>query len=263
MLARGASPDWTVRKVTDPTDSDNVTAQLDLVLGKGDMVTTLVNSKIDTDTADIMALVEIIEAWCAEHGVDPTPARKAIRNGAHWMITPWRAVTFVHAVRTPLKKPRLFLLPQRTALGQTNAVFNGLQVGRPRQRADEPQEHRSHRCRRHLADADRQPDQLRSGDPQQFGAMPSRSNWPATAAASTRQPSGLSVVRIADADELRRRARVQRHPLPRGELPSDRHQLTTSSTSVSSSSCRCRRAIRSRVSPRHRCCRASRSRRAR
>jgi hypothetical protein len=128
VLARGAGPDWSVRQVTDPDDAGNVTAELDVVLGKGDMVTTLVNSKIDADTAGIMALAEIIETWCAEHGVDPTPAQKAILHGAHWMVTPWRALTFVHAVRTPLKRPRLFLKPQRTVLGQTNAVFNGLQV---------------------------------------------------------------------------------------------------------------------------------------
>ena len=41
------------------------------------------------------------------------------------MFTPWRPVTFVHAVRTPLKDPKLFLLPTKSAIGQTYAVFDG------------------------------------------------------------------------------------------------------------------------------------------
>ena len=40
------------------------------------------------------------------------------------MFTPWRQITFVHAVRTPLKHPRLLLKPAKN-LGDTFATFAG------------------------------------------------------------------------------------------------------------------------------------------
>lgn len=124
VLSRG-TPNWSTRTITDPSDSAVVTTELDVRLAKGDMVTTLVNAHVDEDAAEIMAVWEWIQQWADSTGANSDPARQAILAGAHWMITPWRQVRLVHAVRTPLKNPRLFLQPTKTAIGQTYAAFPG------------------------------------------------------------------------------------------------------------------------------------------
>lgn len=124
VLSRG-STGWKTRTVTDPSDPSVVTTELDLTLATGDMVTALVNAHVDEAAANIMAVWEWIRQWAAATGQNPDPARQAILAGTHWMVTPWRRVRFVHAVRTPLAAPQLFLRPTKTAIGQTNAAFPG------------------------------------------------------------------------------------------------------------------------------------------
>ena len=126
VLGRGTKPNWETREVTDPSDHSNVTTELDLVLGKGDMITTAVNAKMTSAEVNLMALWEWIQVWATNHGIDPAKIFPSIVAGEHWMFTPWRPVTFVHAVRTPLKDPKLFLLPMKSVIGQTDAVFDGL-----------------------------------------------------------------------------------------------------------------------------------------
>jgi hypothetical protein len=124
-LSRGAN-NWSVAQVSDPNNTANVTSELDLTLDKGDMITTLVNCHIDENVVPFMALWEWIELYATAHGKDPANVLKQIVAGEHWMFTPWREVTFVHAVRTPLLDPQLFLIPTKTAIGQTFAEFPGL-----------------------------------------------------------------------------------------------------------------------------------------
>ncbi len=125
VLSRGTGNDWAVKTVTDPDDAAVVTTELDLTLGKGYMFTTLVNAAIDQPTLDLMALWEWLQRSPTATSQNIAAARSAILAGKHWMVTPWRQVTFVHAVRTPLLAPRLHLQPTKGAIGQTRATFTG------------------------------------------------------------------------------------------------------------------------------------------
>ena len=122
-LSRGQT-DWTTTVVPDATDPSRTT-ELDLTLAKGVMVTTLVNSGIDKLTVSIMAIWEWIEEYAKAHNESTTEVLHQILAGEHWMFTPWRKVTFIHAVRTPLKDPVLLIKPAKTAIGQTYAAFVG------------------------------------------------------------------------------------------------------------------------------------------
>ena len=128
QLTRGV-PNWHTQTVTDPGDSSNVTTELFLTLGKGDMITCLLNCEIDAAALDVMGVWEWIQTEAAAAGLSSAKInaiRKSILAGEHWMFTPWREIRFVHAVRTPLLAPRLFLSPSKSAVGQTYAAFLGL-----------------------------------------------------------------------------------------------------------------------------------------
>ncbi|MGO9657180.1 MAG: hypothetical protein ACLP7F_02285, partial [Acidimicrobiales bacterium] len=118
----GVPANWSLTTYT-PVGG-TVTTELDVTLPKGQTVTTQVNALLSAPQLELMALKAWIEQWAAEHGADPGPALEAMANGLHWMITPWRTVTFVHAVRTPLAPPSLAeLQPIRTDIGQTDVTF--------------------------------------------------------------------------------------------------------------------------------------------
>lgn len=128
VLTRGV-PDWATRTVTDPDNSANVTTELDLTLAKGDMITCLLNCEIGVAALDVMGIWEWIQDEAAAAGLSAAKLKAiedAILAGEHWMFTPWREIRFVHAVRTPLLAPRLFLRPSKSAIGQTFAEFDGL-----------------------------------------------------------------------------------------------------------------------------------------
>ena len=126
-LSRGASNTWTTKVVPNLTDPARTT-ELDVTLGKGYEFTTLVNSGIDPVTLGKMAIWEWILDYAAKHNQSATDVRQQILNGEHWMFTPWREVKFVHAVRTPLKNPVLMFEPNKSAIGQTYALFHGTQA---------------------------------------------------------------------------------------------------------------------------------------
>jgi hypothetical protein len=122
-LSRGAT-NWTTSVVPNATDPTRTT-ELDLALAKGVMVSTLVNCGIAQSTVSIMALWEWIQGYAAAHNKSTKAVLDQILAGQHWMFTPWRKVTFIHAVRTPLKDPVLLIKPTRTAIGQTYAAIIG------------------------------------------------------------------------------------------------------------------------------------------
>ena len=86
--AAASKPNWKTREVTDPSDHSNVTTELDLVLGKGDMITTLVNAKLTAAEVNLMAIWEWIEGWAANHGdrsgegLQGDPGRRALDDHA-------------------------------------------------------------------------------------------------------------------------------------------------------------------------------------
>ena len=65
-----------------------------------------------------------IWAWTPE--ADRTASlEKAAVAGRHWMLTPWRWLTFTHAVQRPLAVPDSAALTVGRGLGQTFATFDG------------------------------------------------------------------------------------------------------------------------------------------
>ncbi|MEN6559532.1 MAG: hypothetical protein ABFD52_01995 [Acidobacteriota bacterium] len=55
--------------------------------------------------------------------IDLARIRKIALDGAHWMMTPSRTVTLVHAVQQPLGRPGAKAFGVRRGLGETHAVF--------------------------------------------------------------------------------------------------------------------------------------------
>ncbi|HOW84848.1 MAG TPA: hypothetical protein P5119_05790 [Candidatus Aminicenantes bacterium] len=55
--------------------------------------------------------------------IDLARLRKIALDGSHWMMTPFRTVTLVHAVQQPLGRPGAKTFGVRRGLGDTHAVF--------------------------------------------------------------------------------------------------------------------------------------------
>ncbi|HEX4520582.1 MAG TPA: hypothetical protein VH063_13460, partial [Gaiellaceae bacterium] len=116
-----------------PTDPGfpNVPAQqidrLNIALAQGDLFTVQLNCLLGIEGLELMALWEWIRAWAGPNGHDPALVQEAVLNGNSWMFTPWRNVTFLHAVRAPLLVPRLRFDTDavKNAVGQTFATFSG------------------------------------------------------------------------------------------------------------------------------------------
>jgi hypothetical protein len=64
--------------------------------------------------------------WMLEHPqADPGVLERYALNGAHWMISPYRTLTLVHAVQQPLCEPVIGLLGWNRAEGQTFVTLGG------------------------------------------------------------------------------------------------------------------------------------------
>ena len=121
----GAPAHWSTQ-VYNPVGSSVgvVTTELDVFLPKGETLVTAINCQITSAELDLMAIRSWVAEWAGAHGKSASAALAAMTAGEHWMITPWRDVTFVHAVRTPLTPPVLGLfVPTRSAPGQTTVTF--------------------------------------------------------------------------------------------------------------------------------------------
>ncbi len=118
---------WSTKSVTDPSDGGQRDDRAGPDTGQGRHVHRTGELPASTQSAvSIMADVGVDPAVRASRvGKDPAAVLKQIVNGEHWMFTPWRLVTFIHAVRTPLTNPELFLKPAKTEIGQTFAAFGG------------------------------------------------------------------------------------------------------------------------------------------
>jgi hypothetical protein len=62
--------------------------------------------------------------WVPAAGKNPA-LKKAAIEGRHWMLTPFRIVTFTHAVQQPLAEPDMTKVQSSRALGDTFAAFRG------------------------------------------------------------------------------------------------------------------------------------------
>jgi len=63
--------------------------------------------------------------WLRQSGKPTGPLQSAAVAGRHWMLTPFRELQLVHAVRQPLLAPRVDSLSVSRKLGETVATFRG------------------------------------------------------------------------------------------------------------------------------------------
>ncbi|QAY72004.1 hypothetical protein ET445_00325 [Agromyces protaetiae] len=85
-------------------DADRRT--LTVPLPKATLTTVRVSSFLDERDVDLLRVWELIASH--PQGGGPTwlqAARARVRDGLHWMTTPWAELTLVHAVEKPLEKP--------------------------------------------------------------------------------------------------------------------------------------------------------------
>ncbi len=78
---------------------------LNVQLAKGDVVETRLNSYIATSDVLQMALLEWMKTSPDMLPADVDAFLSHVNDGIHWMVTPFRTLTLVHAVRQPLLRP--------------------------------------------------------------------------------------------------------------------------------------------------------------
>ncbi len=92
---------------------------LQVLLPKAELVQVRLSSNTNKDGAMLMGLIQ----WILESGQDATSAQSLAAKGLHWMLTPNRVLTLVHAVRQPLITPEFSNQLGRTrGVGQTFAT---------------------------------------------------------------------------------------------------------------------------------------------
>jgi len=94
--------------------------RLNVQLGKADVATVRLSSYLDPLQGDVdrMALLRWMQQ---EEPSSVNTFRQQVADGVHWMVTPFRTLTLVHAVRQPLLRPKYVGLTFARALGQTFA----------------------------------------------------------------------------------------------------------------------------------------------
>ena len=104
---------------------DPVTHQVSVPLGKGDVVHVRLSAYLERADLDKLGIWDwIVDA--VGSGLAPQ-----VVDGGHWMITPFRTLTLVHAVRQPLTEARFANLHQgvdlrsNKGLGDTFVTFDG------------------------------------------------------------------------------------------------------------------------------------------
>jgi hypothetical protein len=97
---------------------------LNVQLGKGDVARIRLSSYMEQADVERMGLLRWLEANSSQAEVDSF--RQRVYSGIHWMVTPFRKLTLVHAVRQPLLRPKynnLKVDPDRQ-LGDTFAALH-------------------------------------------------------------------------------------------------------------------------------------------
>jgi hypothetical protein len=126
------APEWirakpftlSVVEGTGAPDWDPATRTLTVSLPKAAMVKVRLSSLVTAQDVDRMAMWH----WIAEEAFDAAETAKLhaiATEGGHWMITPFREVTLVHAVLQPLARPDVTHLTPNKTLGATFAAVEG------------------------------------------------------------------------------------------------------------------------------------------
>ncbi|NJC86679.1 hypothetical protein [Planosporangium mesophilum] len=95
---------------------------LTVALPPSGVATVRVSSKVIVDD-NVLGMLD----WCRRELSDEQFAtvRNAVEANRHWMVTPWRELTLVHAVQHPLRVPTLEISGTGRELGSTNAKLSG------------------------------------------------------------------------------------------------------------------------------------------
>jgi hypothetical protein len=92
---------------------------LEVLLPKAEIANIKLSSAMNKEDALQMGLIH----WIMEAGKDENPALVLAVEGRHWMLTPWRKLTLVHAVRQPLLTPEFNQFFVSRSIGQTFATL--------------------------------------------------------------------------------------------------------------------------------------------
>lgn len=115
LLEGNAPPTW-----------DTASRTLTVELPKAAVVKLKLSSRLTPADLDKMAIWK----WIEEEAFDDEQRhrmRQLALAGLHWMITPFRELTLVHAVQQPLAPPEILsLFPRKLQLGDTYASLDGV-----------------------------------------------------------------------------------------------------------------------------------------
>ena len=89
-----------------PPQFDQLTGVLTVQLSRGRTASCRLNSLFENDL-NLLGILGWCEEVLAPHRFDNVA--RAVEESRHWMVTPWRDLTFVHAVQHPLVAPELRL----------------------------------------------------------------------------------------------------------------------------------------------------------
>jgi hypothetical protein len=92
---------------------------LEMRLPKAEVAKVKLASGMLKDEVMQMGLIH----WIIEAGKNETPSLALAIDGRHWMLTPYRILTLVHAVRQPLLTPEFDQLIVPRSIGQTFATL--------------------------------------------------------------------------------------------------------------------------------------------
>ncbi|MRX42136.1 hypothetical protein [Agromyces kandeliae] len=110
-------------------DFDVPSRTLTVPLPKATLVTVRISSFLDAPDIDLMSIWSLVRAELQTAGAPASAiaeARELMRQGRHWMVTPYAELTLVHAVEKPLEPPEIALdAQQRRAHGETFSVLPG------------------------------------------------------------------------------------------------------------------------------------------
>lgn len=126
------APDWfkaqpftiAILEDTGAPEWDPASRVLTVKLPKATVARVRLSSLVTETDLDRMAVWQ----WIAEEAFDDEDVarlRALALDGGHWMLTPFRELTLVHAVLQPLARPRILDLIPAKSLGATFAAVNG------------------------------------------------------------------------------------------------------------------------------------------
>lgn len=110
----------TVKEGSGPPVIDPTNHSVTVFLPKAEVAKVRYNSLLSSQRTDLLGLLD----WVKQ--IDPAAVGaflNQVNSGTHWMVTPYRTLTLVHAVRQPLLAPAFTGLSALRSLGDTFALL--------------------------------------------------------------------------------------------------------------------------------------------